>query len=210
MDQRAKRDKPSSAIDRLAEHAMDAVEAGDRWLVGFASDLGSVGFWTKRQASIVADSFVAALDTTARITRNVTRRNRPRDEELGVAAFETSPEADRSVIPDSPLSESPTPPEWNKLDLLTATDDAPSGSSSPADEANSDSVRAEYSPGVLPILQALERVVNEHSESDRRSLDRDSRFWKLIQLLHLLNPPRRAPQTAASESTQPTAEGVMR
>jgi hypothetical protein len=42
--------------------------------------------------------------------------------------------------------------------------------------------------GLLPVLQALERIVREHARTRQASLAKDPRFWSLIELLNLLRP----------------------
>ena len=79
----------------------------------------------------------------------------------------------------------------SNLDLLPATQ-RPGTTTLLADEPES-TARARYSPGVLPVLEALERVVVEHAKSKTGSLDTDLRFWKLIELLQAL---KRAQPTA--------------
>jgi hypothetical protein len=46
-----------------------------------------------------------------------------------------------------------------------------------------------HSAGVEPLLTALGRIVVEHRDAGYATLDRDDRFWTLLQLLQTLGRP---------------------
>jgi len=86
------------------------------------------------------------------------------------------------------------------LDLLSAPACTPDAS---PDEETSSHAPDGSAAGVLPVLRALGQIVSEHEKSDYRSLDRDRRFWALIDLIATL---RQSDVTGASSETSARLE----
>jgi hypothetical protein len=189
-----------NAAAKLAEQARNAAETGDRWFVSLATDLEGLGAWAKDEAYVVAESFNAALYTTLEVTKKITKPKRGSPNKSAGPEVSTAVEVDQALIPNSFLSESPSPSKPNQLDLLPASRGAAAVSSSVDEDAEGDNSPS-HAPGVLPILQALERVVGEHTKFRTKNLDKDSRFWGLIQLLHLLNPPEQQSDAQAEQES---------
>jgi hypothetical protein len=185
--------KPPNRATRLVQHAKQAAQASDRVFGVLAEDIGEVTAWARGQARFVRESLSAALTKTVsqtgmhRVSADAADVPRPPSEASGVE--------DVAAVASSPLGALDLRSTSN-LDLLSAT--YHDGTTSFEDE--SPLPPASYSPGVLPVLEALERVVSEHAKSNPSSLDRDFRFWKLIELLQAL---KRAQQAPLSESTAP-------
>jgi len=179
-------DKKPSAGKRLARHARGAAQASDRLLDILGQDIGEVGSWALGQAQAVSGSLSAALSKTIEVTRRL------RDQPSAASSIEMVPEEEASSIAGSPLEALNLQSSGN-LDLLSATQRHAATS---VDDEPESTPHVSHSPGVLPILEALERVVVEHAKSKTSSLDRDFRFWKLIELLQALT---RAPTTPRSD-----------
>jgi hypothetical protein len=179
-------DKKPSPGGRLARHARGAAQASDRLLGILAQDIGEVGSWAIGQAQAVRGSLSAALGRTIEVTRSL--RDQPSAApSVGANVYEELGGA------GTPLDTLNLQSAAN-LDLLPATQ-RPNATTSLADEPEL-AAHARHSPGVRPVLEALERVVVEHSKSKNGSLDTDARFWKLIELLQAL---KRAPPSARSD-----------
>jgi ubiquitin len=179
--------KPSRAT-RLARHAKQAARASDRVLGILAEDIGEVTTWARGQARSVRES-LSALGKT--VEQTVTRRVSADAAEAPRPSSQASDVHDEVLPASSPLCALDLRSASN-LDLLSAAHH--DGKTSLDDEA----APPNYSPGVLPVLEALERVVSEHAKSNPSSLERDFRFWKLIELLQAL---KRAQQAPLSDST---------
>lgn len=71
------------------------------------------------------------------------------------------------------------------LGLLSAPSSGPGGA---AEEGHAGDMTAGNDAGVQPVLRALGQIVSEHANNDYRSLNRDRRFWALIELIESLRP----------------------
>jgi hypothetical protein len=197
-----KHENKASAITRLAVHARDAADASDRWFVGLASEIGDVGAWAHSEAHGVAQSLSAAV-TSAIAARKDTAPTKPTETpSREVATCRVTSEPEDSQIATSTLV-GPADSSSSNLALLSASADL-THSRRASDEDDAAEARATHSPGVLPVLDALERVVGEHVGSPRRSLDRDARFWKLIELLQLLKRPEQQRDPELDDSSAPS------
>lgn len=203
----------------LKQRAQDAAETADRWFVSLAYGIEDVGTWAKGEAHIVADSFKAALDTTLDVTKKIVgpaafgkaaedREPEPHEPTAGATVSPLASEAEFSRDNDGRLHEARTAQNPGNLDLLWATDDLSDDSRSCVDERScvdqsdsQDGSRGGYLPGVLPLVQALERIIGEHAYSGHRSLEKDSRFWRLVQLLYLFRPPHAEGDGVGDSST---------
>jgi hypothetical protein len=67
----------------------------------------------------------------------------------------------------------------------------PSGSDRDPTEQEADDG---HSPGVVPLLRALGRIVAEHRPASYATLDQDERFWTLLWLLQSLGRHGQEPQ----------------
>jgi hypothetical protein len=174
--------KPSKLRStKLANCVRQLADASDRWFVGIAHNLQDIGAQAQTGASDMAASVNLAYNATLGLTQKIARSSEdpPPDGAVPLAACRADTTGDEPL--EAPLEN----PERVAVLLATsrARDPDTLGEASASPEAG-------HFPGVLPILQALERVMGEHTKKSERSLERDSRFWRLIQLLHLLQPPQ--------------------
>lgn len=200
-------DKKPNRAERLVRRAWDAAEASDRWLVSLASEIGNVA---RTDVRAMSEMLCQGLDKTIEATKlgldktiQATKRIIP-SRRVNVAEPATASDGEVASSGGVPpvergfsSTDAPSPNEnratAEKLDLLPATAELPNTSKSRRAARSPSS--ASYPAGVLPVVDALERVVGEHARSGGRSLDGDARFWKLIELLELLKrsqPPEGA------------------
>jgi hypothetical protein len=166
MPEKGKNRKAPISTGRVVlGHAADIATLGDRWFVSLASGFGMFGGRTRKTAAAVSES----------------RPLRPESE----------------VVHSEPSSSS----RGQRFDVVSAND-ADSWSplaSGPrvrdecdeGEERRGDRTPVEgmHSAGVMPLLQALARVVSEHSGDEYAGLADDERLWTLIQLLQALGVP---------------------
>ena len=96
------------------------------------------------------------------------------------------------------------------FDLVSATLVGPDGSlplhaeglNATAHPSEADAEAAGNPPGVLPLVQALGRLVADHPEDRRAALAEDDRLWTLIDLLKTLARPGDDPRAAPDEARQ--------
>jgi hypothetical protein len=181
-------DKKPPAGGRLARHARGAADVSDRLLGILAQDIGEVGSWAIGQAQAVRGSLSAALGRTIEVTRGL------RDQPNAAPSIGANVEEEQTLAGAGAPLDTLNLQSAGNLDLLPATQH-PGATTLPTDEPEL-AAHASHSPGVRPVLEALERVVVEHSKSKTGSLDTDLRFWKLIELLQAL---KRAQPTAHSD-----------
>lgn len=176
------KEKQPSERPKVARRAREFADASDRLFVSVAQGIGRIGGWAYREAGDVAESAVASVaqPTEPRRRRVITR---PPPARRG--ASEPAPGPKRvAARPSQPPSED----VGRGADLLSAT--APEPPDEDTNELQSEREpmwpSAEQSAGVVPLVRALGNVVGEYSAIGYRELDRDERFWKLLNLIWLL------------------------
>jgi hypothetical protein len=185
---------PSTIPDRLLRRARDAADASDRWFVTLASEIHEVGVWARGEAQVLGESVGDAIHRTLAAARAVRRVGADAEGEEARSSSE-----ELSVIRTSSLIGGSM--NGSDLDLLAATHGDPLVAPAEDDTESTNG----YAPGVLPVLQALERVIREHAGDAKDTLEKDTRFWKLIELLQLLRAPRHeaASQSEAGSAGEP-------
>lgn len=175
------RKAPVSTGRIVLGHAADIATLGDRWFLSLASGFGMLGGRTRRAAGAASES----------------RLRGPERESV------RGPESESVRRPESESvdSEPGSGAQGQRFDVVSANHaDAwsplASGPRVRDDGEDSEECRGErppdgatHRPGVLPLLQALARVVAEHSGDDYAGLADDERFWTLIRLLQALGVP---------------------
>lgn len=182
MNDRLKAIQYKSASGKLAQCVHHLADAGDRFVLDIAHNLQDIGTRAQAEASGMLESVGMAYDATRGLTHQLLSATEPtrgapieRDPPLG---SEPTPVTDSvSEDPDDAL-----PFESSGVSVLRAE----CGQYDP----NAPAVEEAHSAGILPVLQALERILHDDAPPRGRSLERDSRFWKVIELLHVLRPPQ--------------------
>ena len=168
----------------LGNGVSEVTDVGDRWLVGLANHLSQAGRRAQREAGIVRDSAEAAFRTTVSVVRRMSGQPQatPDDPSTPIATSAATRETEAahgtSADPVSPPEDPPSP---------ETVADPPAVGPSPA--------------GVVPALQALGKVIDEHVEEGGAGLQTDPRFWGIVTLLQSLTV------TAAPAQTVGTKDG---
>jgi hypothetical protein len=158
------RRRTNRAVERSwLEQARQIADFGDRWLVSIGRSVNLLGDWPQDGAGPQPGSAPGLRSP---------RRN--------------SPSSERKPKSKSARGRSGRPStDRPSLDLVSATPANPPASPSPpalALEGNS----PENPPGVLPLVQALGRVVADHQDCAYSTLAGDERLWTLVDLLQVL------------------------
>lgn len=153
--------KKAASPENLWHRAGHLLDRSDQW---FASSAGRMLSWAQRGGERATEHTVLALAEAMGVTRPAPDGN------LRVGKLQTS-----ASVPD-PLPAADTA----DLDLLWTEPPAA------AEAAPAESALESRLAGVVPLLQALGRIVAQHAERDYTSLAGDDRFWMLVDALHSL------------------------
>jgi hypothetical protein len=158
-------EKPTAARrpNNLLERAGHVLDRGDHW---FASSAGRVFGWAQRGSDHATQQTMAALAEAFGV-KGGSKDDEAPPSQLGAA--EPEPQLYRG-------------PDTRSLDLLWADQIADGEATS---EPASKVVDAGLT-GLVPLLQALGRIVEQHAEQLYVSLAGDDRFWMLVDALHSL------------------------
>lgn len=171
MTDKRKNRKPSIPTGRLVlEHAADIATQSDRWFVSLASGLGRLSRVRREASTPLADEEERTESESA--SENNTAQRAPSS---GRTSSRFDVVSASNAESWSPLASGPRVRNDN-LETDEHREAPP-----PADGM--------HGAGVLPLLQALARVVAEHADDEYRALDEDERLWTLIELLQALGAP---------------------
>lgn len=167
--------KASTPSRIVLEHAASIATLSDRWFVSLAGGLGKLGGRVRREPALTATS-------PPRFERS----------EACSASSARRPGARFNVVPATRAE------SWSPLASGSRLRDRVADSES--DREAGTPAEGTHAPGVLPLLQALGRVVAEHAGNEYRQLDEDERLWTLIRLLQALGAPGEEQRSADDEA----------
>jgi hypothetical protein len=159
----------SAKIVRCVHHLADA---GDRFVLDIAHNLQDIGTRAQAEASGMLESVGLAYDATLGLTHQL----------LSATGGDRAQTDSAPAVPADDDPDETVPVEPRGVAVLRA-DSGPYDPNAPEEEES-------HPAGILPVLEALERILHEDSPRDGRALEKDSRFWKVIELLHVLRPPQ--------------------
>ncbi len=173
---------PATTVTHHAwlEQARQLADAGDRWLVSLGRSVERLGTWVGQPAGTDAATDRAPR---GRSTQRCHRRSH----------------SDRRPSPSTCTKTSRT-----NLGLISALPATLSKSPGPDDELPPASDAADHPAGVLPLVQALGRVVADHQDGGYASLVKDERLWTLLDLLYVLS--QRTPPAGDAVNQAPPRE----
>ncbi len=162
----APKPRPTSITPAWLDQAREIADAGDRWLISIGRSVGRLGSWLGQPATASEDE-----PSTPRAGSS-TRRNR-------------SSGPDRRPSSSTRAKSGPC-----HFGLMSATPAASCESGAP-DHLPASAESADHAAGVLPLVQALARVVADHEAGGYAGLANDERLWTLLDLLYVLaeRPP---------------------
>lgn len=176
----AKASTPTRRV--MLAHAADIATLGDRWFVSLAGGLGMLGGRARRTAE-------SAHESQPRRARSENRESAQC--ESRESAPSSQPRSQRFDVVSANHADS-----WSPLASgPRVREDVDDSEQRPDERAP---IGGMHRAGVLPLLQALARVVAEHVEDDAGLAD-DERLWTLIQLLQALGGPEDGEQVREEE-----------
>lgn len=167
---------PTPNLWHRAGHALDR---GDQW---FSSSAGRVFGWVHRESNLATEQAVLAVAEAIGVRKQ------------SVAAQRQG----RLAEGEDTQNQSFRAQDAAELDLVWA--DAESSPASLAESAGS-AVDGKLA-GLLPLLQALGNVVEQHKEQRYASLPEDDRFWMLIEVIVSLTKTETSTDDADGESAR--------
>ena len=174
-------DKPSASPPNLWRRAGHALDRGDQW---FSSSAGRVFGWVHRESNLATEQAVLAVA-----------------EVIGLSKQSTLAERQGRLAPgETTESSSFRAPDGCELDLVWAD----ASSSDAPDEGDGKRVDGGLA-GLMPLLKALGKVVEQHGESRYASLAEDDRFWMLIEVIVSLKQTAASIEEADGESAHSTS-----
>lgn len=185
LDSSKKLDPCSPNLWRRAGHALDR---GDQW---FSSSAGRVFGWVHRESNLATEQAVLAVAEAIGVRKQSIAQEGQRQLGLGDA---------HSELEQMTESSSFRAPRAGEVDLVWA--DA-SGCEASVDQEKNGVDRG--LAGLVPLLQALGKVVEQHGEQRYASLAEDDRFWMLIEVIVSLNKTEASTEEANAESVHSTS-----
>jgi hypothetical protein len=174
--------RQKAAVERSAwlDQARQIADFGDRWLVSLGRSVSRLARWAEADAD------------------PSTRPDPPGTPKLRRRTSPSSSQRERR----KPKSESAHPrSERPSLGLVSAVPAQSVGTLAPGDAAAC-AEGAGNAPGVLPLVQALGRVVAEHQGGSYATLAADERLWTLVDLLQVLAQRPRSDAGDPSEASK--------
>jgi hypothetical protein len=177
--------RQKTAVEHPAwlEQARQIADFGDRWLVSLGRGVSRLGRWAEAEAAAPT---------------------RPDPPSAPKPRRRTSPSSSQRERRKPKPESSHTRSERSSLGLLSATPAQPAAPAAPEPFAAC-AEGAEHAPGVLPLVQALGRVVADHRDASYTSLAADERLWTLVELLQVLSQRPRSDPSACGPSEGPQA-----